>query len=176
MHGASRFCRHKKRFEEGFQLANRGLEIAKPAGGLFVETWIYEYGLLDELAVNGYWSGHYQQSIDACEKLLSGGKCPANQRDRIAANANFSRQKLVGGAVSAPAETKAAEQPSRPPKIAVYTIALNEADHVERWCKSVTDADYMVVADTGSTDETVERLKAAGVQVHRDPRPPMALR
>lgn len=52
-------------------------------------------------------------------------------------------------------------------KIAVYTIALNESAHVERWANSAVDADYRIVADTGSTDDTVERLTKAGVTVHR---------
>src|ERR1700719_472229 len=52
-------------------------------------------------------------------------------------------------------------------KIAVYTIARNEAAHAERWANSAVDADYRIVADTGSTDDTVERLTKAGVTVHR---------
>ena len=43
-------------------------------------------------------------------------------------------------------------------KVAVYTIAKNEAAHAERWANSAADADYLIVADTGSTDETAERL------------------
>jgi glycosyltransferase involved in cell wall biosynthesis len=52
-------------------------------------------------------------------------------------------------------------------KIAVYTIALNESAHAERWANSAVDADYRIIADTGSTDDTVERLTKAGVTVHR---------
>lgn len=52
-------------------------------------------------------------------------------------------------------------------KVAVYTIALNEAANAERWAASAVDADYRIVADTGSTDDTVERLTRAGVTVHR---------
>jgi glycosyltransferase involved in cell wall biosynthesis len=52
-------------------------------------------------------------------------------------------------------------------KVAVYTIALNETAHVERWASSAADADYRIVADTGSTDDTVERLRKAGVTVYR---------
>jgi hypothetical protein len=52
-------------------------------------------------------------------------------------------------------------------KVAVYTIALNEAAHAERWASSAADADYCIVADTGSTDDTVERLTRSGVTVHR---------
>ncbi|WP_181172984.1 FkbM family methyltransferase [Mesorhizobium sp. B2-7-3] len=51
-------------------------------------------------------------------------------------------------------------------KVAVYTIALNEAANAERWANSAVEADYRIVADTGSTDGTVERLIAAGVTVH----------
>ena len=51
------------------------------------------------------------------------------------------------------------------PKIGVYTIALNEAKHCERWANSVADADYRVVLDTGSTDGTVEKLRELGVTV-----------
>jgi len=52
-------------------------------------------------------------------------------------------------------------------KVAVYTIALNESAHAERWANSAADADYRVVADTGSTDGTVELLTRSGVTVHR---------
>ena len=51
-------------------------------------------------------------------------------------------------------------------KIAVYTIALNEEQHCERWANSVKDADYLVVVDTGSTDNTVKKLKSLGVNVY----------
>lgn len=51
-------------------------------------------------------------------------------------------------------------------KIAVYTIALNEIKHCERWAESVKDADYRIVLDTGSTDGTVEKLRELGVTVH----------
>lgn len=51
-------------------------------------------------------------------------------------------------------------------KVAVYSIALNEGAHAERWADSAVDADYRIVGDTGSTDDTVERLTRAGVTVH----------
>jgi hypothetical protein len=52
-------------------------------------------------------------------------------------------------------------------KVAVYAIARNEAAHVARWAQSAAEADYRVVADAGSSDDTAERLAAAGVTVHR---------
>ncbi len=50
-------------------------------------------------------------------------------------------------------------------KIAVYTIALNEEKFVERWYESAKDADYLLIADTGSTDKTVKLAKKLGVNV-----------
>lgn len=50
-------------------------------------------------------------------------------------------------------------------KIAVYTIALNEEQFVERWYKSAKDADYLLIADTGSTDSTVKTAKKLGINV-----------
>lgn len=50
-------------------------------------------------------------------------------------------------------------------KIAVYCIALNEEQFVESWYNSAKDADYLLIADTGSTDKTVEKAKALGINV-----------
>ena len=50
-------------------------------------------------------------------------------------------------------------------KIAVYTIALNEEKFVERWYESAKDADYLLIADTGSTDKTVKLAKKLGINV-----------
>lgn len=51
-------------------------------------------------------------------------------------------------------------------KIAVYGISLNEAAFVGRFCASAADADMILVADTGSTDATVELARAAGATVY----------
>jgi len=50
-------------------------------------------------------------------------------------------------------------------KIAAYTIALNEEQFVERWYESAKDADYLLIADTGSTDKTVKLAKKLGINV-----------
>lgn len=50
-------------------------------------------------------------------------------------------------------------------KIAVYAIALNEEKFVERWYKSICDADYILLADTGSSDNTVKIAQSLGINV-----------
>jgi tetratricopeptide (TPR) repeat protein len=52
-------------------------------------------------------------------------------------------------------------------KICVYTIAKNEEKNVDKWVDSMSEADYICVLDTGSTDSTVEKLRARGVIVEQ---------
>ena len=52
-------------------------------------------------------------------------------------------------------------------KVCVYAISKNEEKFVERWFNSVKEADYIVVLDTGSTDNTVNLLKKNGAFVKR---------
>lgn len=52
-----------------------------------------------------------------------------------------------------------------PMRIAVYGIAKDEAPFAERFCESAHEADCIVVADTGSSDDTVSLLRQAGAQV-----------
>jgi glycosyltransferase involved in cell wall biosynthesis len=50
-------------------------------------------------------------------------------------------------------------------KIAVYTIAKNEEQFVDRWYESAKDADYLLIADTGSSDNTVKKAKRHKINV-----------
>ena len=43
-------------------------------------------------------------------------------------------------------------------KICIYAICKNESQFVERWLTSAKNADYIVVLDTGSSDDTYEKL------------------
>jgi tetratricopeptide (TPR) repeat protein len=45
-------------------------------------------------------------------------------------------------------------------KICVYAICKDEMKFIDRWIESMSEADYIVVMDTGSTDGTFEKLQA----------------
>jgi tetratricopeptide (TPR) repeat protein len=51
-------------------------------------------------------------------------------------------------------------------KIAVYAISKNEEQFVKRFCESAKEADIILIADTGSTDNTVQKAKEHGAVVH----------
>ena len=51
-------------------------------------------------------------------------------------------------------------------RIAVYAISKNEAHFVKRFCESAKDADLILIADTGSTDDTAIVAAECGAIVH----------
>jgi glycosyltransferase involved in cell wall biosynthesis len=52
------------------------------------------------------------------------------------------------------------------PKICIYAIAKNEEKFVERFMNFAREADIVIVADTGSSDDTVNKLRSSGAIVH----------
>ena len=54
-------------------------------------------------------------------------------------------------------------------KICVYAIAKNEESFVKRWVESMSEADLVIVLDTGSTDNTTKLLKEHGATVISEP-------
>jgi tetratricopeptide (TPR) repeat protein len=89
LHAAAKLCRHAERFVQGYEIAKPGLGMSPPAEGLFVEPWIYEYGLLDEYAVNAYWAAKYQDCLEASLRILACETLPETMRGRVVANARF---------------------------------------------------------------------------------------
>ena len=78
----------------GFAIAKPAIDLAAPAGGLFVETWIYEFGLLDEYAVNAYWVGDDEACAGACRAILRTQNVPSGDRERAAQNLKFALDRL----------------------------------------------------------------------------------
>lgn len=50
-------------------------------------------------------------------------------------------------------------------KVVVYAISKNEEKFVDRWMDSMSEADQVVVLDTGSEDGTAEHLRKRGARV-----------
>lgn len=74
--------------------ARAALSIAMPADILFVDASVYEWRVLDELAIATYYTKKYAESAALNRRLLSEGKLPAAQRARVEENLGFSTSKL----------------------------------------------------------------------------------
>jgi hypothetical protein len=52
-------------------------------------------------------------------------------------------------------------------KLVAYAISRNEEHNVAEWAAALAECDQLVLADTGSTDDTVGLAEASGAEVHR---------
>lgn len=93
-HAASHLLRGLKRFGEGYEVAKAALGLSPPADGLFVESWIYDYGLSDEFAVNAFWAGRPRESLDVALQALKRGRVPASEQPRFLDNMRFALDRL----------------------------------------------------------------------------------
>lgn len=94
-HGASRFCRQSKRFAEGYRYAEAGLELELPSEGISLNPWVYDYGLLDEFAVNAYHIGQYGACGYACLKILGRSNIPKDVFSRASTLAREVANKMI---------------------------------------------------------------------------------
>ena len=98
LHDASRLCRLKGRYQQGYEIAKRGLGKPYAQDTLFGRPWMYETGLLDEFAVNAYWTGHYAESLDACLRILDTEKMSGADLHRVVGNAKYALEKIMAAA------------------------------------------------------------------------------
>ena len=96
LHAAALYCRSLGRYEEGYRLAKRGAAITMPDIGMFTESWIYDYGLLEELARNAFFVGRYQECMESCQRLLCEGKITKDMRDAVVKIADFAAGAIAG--------------------------------------------------------------------------------
>lgn len=80
-------CRLNGWNQQGYIVGKQAIKnLSIPGGGLFVENWIYDYGILDEFSICAYYSGHGDESKETCIRLLTEGKIPEFYIDRIKNN------------------------------------------------------------------------------------------
>jgi glycosyltransferase involved in cell wall biosynthesis len=97
LHALARYWRLQDKFQLAYAVADIGRKLDEPAAVFCAESWVYDYGLLDEFAVSAYWIGAYRPCLEACDRLLANPRLPEAYRPRIAANRAFAADKLGGG-------------------------------------------------------------------------------
>ncbi|HEY4832592.1 MAG TPA: glycosyl transferase family 2, partial [Waddliaceae bacterium] len=61
---------------------------------LFVENWIYQYGLLMEFSICAYWTERYREALLASRLILAQENIPSNFRECAEKNLVWINQKL----------------------------------------------------------------------------------
>ena len=82
---------HRERGEHALAtvFALQASQIAQPADILFVDTQVYAWRALDELAVSAFYTPHRDLGRAALQRLLAERRYPDNQAQRIEANKTF---------------------------------------------------------------------------------------
>lgn len=87
LHGAARLCNRTQRWQQAYALASAGFTLPQKPG-LFVEEWIYDYGLMDELAISAQRTGRMAEAARLNRLLLK--IMPASHHERLQKNLAFS--------------------------------------------------------------------------------------
>lgn len=69
--------------------------LTPPEDGLFVQPWVYAYGVLDEYVVTCWHLGHYAECVASCRALLDTPKLPEERRRRTQANLRLALRALA---------------------------------------------------------------------------------
>ena len=88
--------RKQGRYDMAYSMIKLWQIMPKPSSQdvLFVQEWMEEYGLLFELSISSYYVGQYQESLTACDQLLTMKNLPQGLREQTIANRRFPVQKL----------------------------------------------------------------------------------
>ncbi|MCM2413472.1 glycosyltransferase [Streptomyces sp. RKAG290] len=70
-----------------------GLDREPPEDLLFIQPWVYRWGLLFEYSITAYWVGDFEGSLRACDRLLAMPDLPQAYRSQTLANREFSAKR-----------------------------------------------------------------------------------
>lgn len=94
--------RRRGEYHTVYVLAKQGLGISRSTDQLFVERWIYEWGLLFEYSIAAYWVGDPHAALRACDRLLDCGQLPDVYRRQTLENREYCLEALTPEAGSHP--------------------------------------------------------------------------
>lgn len=95
LHEIAKHYRLAGDFQKAYQFAKMGAGLKFPEQlSLFIYKSMYDYEMLDELAISSYYVGEYTESLAACKKLLNCKTLPPHYKQRVLRNMKFSEDKL----------------------------------------------------------------------------------
>ncbi|MEY8017654.1 hypothetical protein [Mycobacterium servetii] len=152
--------RQLQRYRLGYLFAQRAAEIPLPEEDLLLPTEIaqvYAWRATDELAVCASWIGRHAEAFTLCRRLVARSDLPEPDRQRIAANRDFSVPAMIEAAAPYP-EALAASLAAAPAhgEVTVSLIAGPDRQTTEQTldsflncCLDVSRVGRFLVLDAG---------------------------
>lgn len=91
----SLYYRTHDEFTKANQIASIGMSMPLSKDILFVEEWIYDYGMQFEKSISSYWIGKYEECKELSQQLLTKKTLPDNVREAIERNIGFANQQII---------------------------------------------------------------------------------
>lgn len=91
----ARNFRVKEDFNSGYLAAKVALTVPVSKDILFVQQWMYDYGVLLELSICAYWLEKYEECQQISLDLLKRSNLPPNVRTCVENNLGFANAKLL---------------------------------------------------------------------------------
>ncbi|MGW1107865.1 glycosyltransferase [Streptomyces sp. NPDC002540] len=83
------------RYQAAHAVATAGLGRPAPEDWLFMEPWVYSWGLLFEHSITAYWTGDPRGSLASCDRLLTLPDLPTAHRDQTLMNRKFAADRVA---------------------------------------------------------------------------------
>jgi FkbM family methyltransferase len=77
-----------------------------PLDLLFVEPWIYKWGMLFEYSITSYWCGDHETAVAACKRLLAIKDLPPGHREQTVRNMNYAVRAAVARSANEPPQVR----------------------------------------------------------------------
>jgi tetratricopeptide (TPR) repeat protein len=90
----ARYQRILGNHEAAYNTAQLGLALEKSKDALFVEHWIYDYGLLLEFSIAAYWKEKYFDALLVSNALLANPDLPPNFKECVEGNLVWINNKI----------------------------------------------------------------------------------
>ena len=87
------YCNQNGLYPLAYMVARTGYEIPKSKDTMFVTMPVEDWRMADELAAASFGTKRYQESKDLYDELLSSGKLPEDQTERIERNRKLAKEK-----------------------------------------------------------------------------------
>ncbi len=89
-------------YTKSYLVASIGKTIPMPNDLLWIDEWIYRYGMLMEVSVSSYWIGKYKECQEASLAMLKVEDLPDNYKECAISNLGFANAKLLEEVCSTP--------------------------------------------------------------------------
>ena len=86
--------REKGDYALAYLFAQKAISTPRPEDILFLDDSVYDWRSLDELAIASFYTGQYDESAEACHRLLNSALLPQSQHARVIDNLNFALRAL----------------------------------------------------------------------------------